>query len=157
MQKYLLAEAFNSDERARFVTDARGKLAGNEVQATRQAKAETKRIMLVEDDPAIAELLEQLIVQETPYQVVVLSDSLEALARALECPPRLLILDYGLPGLNGIELYDRLHEHQALQAVPSILISANIPLREVRRREMFYLRKPFEMSSLLEMIHNLLG
>ena len=77
-----------------------------------EAQATTNTILLVEDDPHIGSFLEQAIEQETPYRAIVTGDGHAALRLVRHFTPRLFILDYGLPDMNGIELYDRLHNKQ---------------------------------------------
>jgi len=72
--------------------------------------------------------------------------------------PCLFILDYGLPGMNGIELYDRLHINLELAAIPAILITANhhLPQQQIRRRQLITFIKPLELDAFLATIETLL-
>jgi CheY-like chemotaxis protein len=115
-----------------------------------------KTILLVEDDSNMAELLVQMITQETHYQVFSVSDGLDALDLVRNVKPQLLILDYRLPTIHGIELYDRLHKTEGLEEVPAIMLSVNAPVREINQREIKYIRKPFDIFQLLETIQKLL-
>jgi DNA-binding NtrC family response regulator len=115
-----------------------------------------KTILLVEDDTTIAELLVQMISQETQYQIFTVPDGPQALDFVKNVKPKLLILDYWLPTTHGIELYDRLHEINGLEHIPSILLSVHAPLREINQRHLMYIRKPFDMYKLLEAIDNML-
>lgn len=115
-----------------------------------------KSILLVEDDSTIAELLVQMITQETHYQVFAVPDGPQALDLVRNIKPELLILDYWLPTTHGIELYDRLHDIEGLEQVPTIMLSVHAPLREINRRQIVYMRKPFDMFKLLEAIDTLL-
>ena len=115
-----------------------------------------KTILLVEDDSIISDLLTQMITLETPYQVYSAPDALEALDLVKNIKPQLLILDYWLPFMKGIELYDRLHNTQGLEEVPAIMLSVNAPEREINQRHMTYIKKPFDMSRLLDAIHRLI-
>ncbi len=65
----------------------------------------TVRILLVDDFEPCRTLV-SLILQDQPgYQIVgEAADGLEAVQRALELNPDLVVLDMGLPGLNGIEV-----------------------------------------------------
>src|SRR5215467_7542846 len=89
------------------------------------AQATSNTILLVEDDPSIRSVLVEAIALETPYRAVVASDGNSALHLVQHSSPCLFVLDYGLPGMNGIELYDRLHSIQALATIPAVLITAN--------------------------------
>ena len=116
----------------------------------------TKTILLVEDDTTIAELLVQMISQETHYQVFSVPDAPQALHLVKNIKPELLILDYWLPVIQGIELYDRLHNIHGLEQVPAIMLSVHAPIREINQRHIMYMRKPFDMYKLLEAIDNML-
>ena len=69
-------------------------------------------ILIVEDDADIGKFLQQLIEEETPYNSAILANGLQALEKAPQIHPCLLLLDYRLPGINGIELYDRLQQKE---------------------------------------------
>ena len=126
-------------------------------QHSENIKKPMKTILLVEDDSIISELLIQMIIQETPYNVFSVPDGLEALDLVKNIKPQLLILDYWLPFIQGIELYDRLHNTEGLEEVPAIMLSVNAPLREIKQRQMTYIRKPFDMPKLLDAIHRLIA
>ena len=115
-----------------------------------------KTILLVEDDSIISELLIQMITQETHYKVFSVPDGLEALDFVKNIKPQLLILDYWLPFMQGIELYDRLHNTEGLEEVPAIMLSVNAPVKEINQRHMIYIKKPFDMPKLLDTIHRLI-
>ncbi len=65
-------------------------------------------------------------------------------------------MDYWLPTTHGIELYDRLHDIEGLEQIPTIMLSVHAPLREISQRQIMYMRKPFDMFKLLEAIETLL-
>ncbi len=123
------------------------------------AQATTKTILLVEDDPSISSFLEEAIEQETPYRAIVATDSHAALKLVQHFTPCLFILDYGLPDMNGIELYDRLHINRALAPIPAILITANrqLPQQQLHQRQLITFRKPFDLEPFLATIENLLA
>jgi DNA-binding response OmpR family regulator len=125
-------------------------------QLFENTQAPIKTILLVEDDTTIAELLVQMITQETHYQVFAVPDGPQALDLAKNIKPQLLILDYWLPTIRGIELYDRLHNTEGLERVPTIMLSVQAPLREINQRQIMYMKKPFDMYKLLEAIDKLL-
>jgi CheY-like chemotaxis protein len=117
-----------------------------------------KTILLVEDDPSIGAFLVEAIAQETPYRAIVASDSNSALQLVQLHKPDLFVLDYGLPGMNGIELYDRLHLSQEFASIPAILITANryLPQEQFRQRQLITFMKPFELDLFLTTIQTLL-
>lgn len=118
---------------------------------------EVKTILVVEDDNDIGEFLVQAIELETPYQVMLASRGLEALRLVSTLKPNLLILDYRLPDMNGIELYDKVHTTGEFAHVPTLVISANAPQTELMRRHLPLLKKPFELNDLFKQIQTLLA
>ena len=116
-----------------------------------------KSILVVEDDADIGLLLYELLSQETPYKAIWVSDGMQALQLASTMKPDLCITDYWLPSINGIELYDRLHEMKDLANMPTILISAYLPEHEVEKRQIVGMHKPFEIDDLLNAIERLLA
>lgn len=115
-----------------------------------------KTILVVEDDAGIGSFLVQAITQETPYRALLVTDSLAALKLIPEIEPGLLILDYQLPYLNGIELYDRLQGLDHVKNIPTMMISARLPLRDLRSRNITGLKKPFELEEFFSLIERLL-
>jgi DNA-binding response OmpR family regulator len=115
-----------------------------------------KTILIVEDEDHISEFLERVISEETPYKPLVVTDGFEALKVTLEVKPNLFLLDYHLPGMDGIELYDRLHSVKAFQDIPALIMSARLPKRELDKRSLVGLHKPLELSELLQKIQELL-
>jgi DNA-binding response OmpR family regulator len=121
----------------------------------REAQEATKTILVVEDDLAIASFLVAAIEQETPYRAVMATDSHAALELVRHFIPNLLLLDYRLPGMNGIELYDRLKE---VAPIPAILMTASrqLPQEQIQQRQLIAFRKPFELDVFLATIETLL-
>lgn len=109
-------------------------------------------ILIVEDDADIGQFLQQLIEEETPYSTILISNGREALEKAPEIRPCLLLLDYRLPGINGLELYDRLQEHSETRGLPAIMMSATLPIDELVRRGIHPLRKPMDIRNVIRMI-----
>jgi two-component system response regulator (stage 0 sporulation protein F) len=109
-------------------------------------------ILIVEDDADIGQFLQQLIEEETPYHTSVIHDGLSALKQAPDLHPCLLLLDYRLPGINGLELYDRLQQHEETHDVPAIMMSATLPVKELERRGIYQLRKPMDIGNVIRMI-----
>ena len=88
-------------------------------------------VMIVEDDVHIGAFLVEAITGETPYHALLVANGIEALETVKHLRPSLLILDYHLPGIDGLELYDRVHAMPDMQQVPAIMMSARLPQREL--------------------------
>ncbi|MDQ2714025.1 MAG: response regulator [Chloroflexota bacterium] len=114
-------------------------------------------ILVVEDDESVGMFLVEAISQETSYCALLVSDGLQALRAVENIKPGLFILDYQLPNMNGIELYDRLHAMQGLEATPALMMSARLPAHELERRHITGMRKPLDLDHLLHTIERLLA
>ena len=127
---------------------------GNSAQKDSTA---VKTVFIVEDDEAIGELLVQTIEQETSYQAVLASDGFQALKMLRTVKPDVLILDYGLPDMNGIEFYDTIHAVKALNHLPVLIVSAETARiqKEIKARQLPQLQKPFDLANLLQAIERL--
>ena len=125
----------------------------------REPQATTKTILLVEDEPTISSFLVEAISQETPYRAIVATDGRAALQLVQHFTPDLLLLDYRLPEMNGIELYDRLHSTKALAAIPAILMTASrhLPQEQIQLRHLIAFKKPFELGEFLATLETLLS
>ena len=107
------------------------------------------RVLIVEDDEAIADVLRRTLRQEG-HEVRSSVDGVDALRAAEEFIPDLVILDLGLPGLDGVEVCRRLRDESD---VPILILTARSDLGD--RIEGLdsgaddYLVKPFERQELL--------
>ncbi len=132
-------------------------MAQDEGQLLPIESSSQKTILLVEDDVDIGEVFVQVITQETPYQAVLVADGIEALHAVADITPNLFILDYRLPYMNGLELYDRLRAIEALEKVPAIMMSADLPQQELHKRKMLGIHKPIDLDEFLQVIEEILA
>ncbi len=121
-----------------------------------QEQMAAKTILIVEDDTDIGSMLLQVVTYETAYHAILAIDSLEALNIIKETQPVLFILDYWLPYMNGIELYDHLRTHTGLERTPAIMMSAGLPHNELAKRDIVGIKKPFDLDNFLQTIETLL-
>jgi len=118
-----------------------------------------KIVLIVDDDRDVGDILQKIILDQTDYKVVWIAESDLALDAAWYLRPSLLLLDYMLPSIDGLDLYDRLQGMEGMRGVPTVLISASetLPFEELRARGIYLLKKPFELGDLLDMLAQLLG
>jgi DNA-binding response OmpR family regulator len=114
------------------------------------------RVLVVEDDDAIAQVLRRSLRMEG-YEVRVADDGVTALDEAHAFLPDLVILDLGLPRLDGIEVAKKLRE---TDDVPILVLTARDAV-EARVEGLDsgaddYLVKPFERQELLARLRALL-
>ena len=123
------------------------------------APRDNKVILIVDDDLEIGEVLQKIILEQTNYQALWIGESDLALEAAHHFRPSLILLDYMLPIMDGLKLYDRMQEIETMRGVPVVLISARneLPFKELRERGIHLLRKPFELTELLDIVAQLLS
>jgi CheY-like chemotaxis protein len=119
--------------------------------------AAMKLILIVEDDALIGETLVRVVSEETPHQALLVPDGAHALEIVKEHRPDLIILDYHLPRMNGLELYDRLHAIKELEHVPTILTTAGVLQYDIQSRHLVGMSKPVDLNKLLDIIEELLS
>lgn len=111
------------------------------------------RILLVEDDPKLAKFIEMELCLEG-YHVTVAQNGLDGLMMVRDTQPDLLILDWMLPGISGLDICLRLRS-TGIQ-VPIIMLTAKdeIPDRVtgLNAGADDYVTKPFSMEELLARI-----
>ena len=109
-------------------------------------------ILIVEDEDCLLEVLRYNF-EKAGYLVEVVSNGDRADARLKEAIPDLVLLDWVLPGLSGIELCRRLRRAPATKTLPIIMLSARSDeMDKVCGLEMGaddYVTKPFSVAELL--------
>ena len=110
------------------------------------------RLLLVEDDRALADLLMWHFSREG-YDIVRTADGDEALLLAEERTPDLVILDWMIEGVSGIEVCRRLRRKEATAQVPIIMLTArgeeSDRIRGLQTGADDYVTKPFSPKELL--------
>ncbi len=126
-------------------------------QASSEDPINVKTILVVEDDEDIGSFIVEALLQETSHQALLVPTGSKALETVKTIKPNLFVLDYLLPRMNGIDLYDQLHATKELEHIPAIMMSANLPASEARKRKITCLKKPFELDELLQTIEKLIA
>ncbi len=114
--------------------------------------AKPTHVLVVEDEPALADLLKYNLEKEG-YRVSVANDGEEALVVADESAPDLVVLDWMLPKAPGIEVCRRLRARQDTRNTPIVMLTARTEegdrIRGLDVGADDYLTKPFSMNELL--------
>jgi DNA-binding response OmpR family regulator len=123
-----------------------------------QPVTQPKLIAIVEDDAHLADMFFDMLEQAGPWQLRFFSDGQEAKAVIPELGANLILLDVGLPNLDGVSLYKILRGHSKTKKTPIIVITGSYDweLHRMGLQTGLLLRKPFQMQELLFMIRALL-
>ncbi len=111
------------------------------------------RILVVDDDPDIHTLLTSALKREG-YEIDSAYDGLQGLARLESLPYNLVLTDVCMPGLDGLELLQRIHDRSP--EIPVLVMTAqNTPetvVRSLRDKAFLYFSKPFSTAAVVDMV-----
>ena len=118
-----------------------------------------KRILIIEDETAIVELLRMVLTREN-YEVHSCQSGRDAIAMMKKVVPHLIILDVMLPGLDGASIMRIINEDEQLSSTPVIVSSALLesesmfkPYPQVKG----FCSKPFVLKDFVEKVKKAIG
>src|SRR5580693_4346232 len=116
-------------------------------------------VLVVEDEAAIATMLRYNLEKQS-YRVTEASDGQEALTRIAETQPDLVLLDWMLPVMSGIEVCRQIRRRATTRDLPVIMVTARTEdqdaVRALNTGADDYITKPFNMEALLARMRALL-
>ena len=118
-------------------------------------------ILCIDDDVPLVQILARKLTLDG-YQVRTASDRQSIVAELQKRPfPDLILLDVGLPGMNGFELLQKLRKHPTLGSVPVIMLTGRASPQDVLQGMTSgadgYVSKPFQFDALAVAIKTVLG
>lgn len=118
-------------------------------------------VLIIEDDPDIAEVL-RYVLQNENFETRVASTGEEGLSACLDKqnPPSLILLDLLLPGMSGLELCRRLRNESLTRSTPVVIVSAKVSDNVIAAGEELgvhdYFVKPFSVREVVARVNSLL-
>ncbi|WMW22202.1 response regulator [Methanolobus mangrovi] len=129
----------------------------------KKIKRDRLKILIVDDEPDIPELLKLSLISE-PYDFIVAHNGEEAIELTLKELPDLILLDIMMPDMDGYEVVEHLKKSKAASDIPVIMISAKTAIEDkVKGMELGiddYISKPFdkrEVKARIKMVMRRLG
>jgi CheY-like chemotaxis protein len=118
---------------------------------TSTAGKTTVRLLLVEDNPLVLDLLFHAL--EQVCDVMVANDGGDALLKAIDEPPDVILSDYKMPGLDGRQLFDKLRGREKTRHIPFLFMASRADIEE-RLRPLVdgveeFISKPFLVKDLV--------
>ena len=117
------------------------------------------KIMIVEDEPGLVSLL-QYNLQRQEYETCVCSDGAKTMAKIEQEHPDLILLDWMLPNVSGVDLCRLIRRHIRLKNMPIIMLTArgdeSDKVKGLSCGADDYMTKPFSIPELLARIQALL-
>ena len=119
------------------------------------------RVLIADDDPAICTLIDTVL-RKGPYQMMMCNDAESALVAVDRSGPfDIIICDFMLPGISGIDLIERLRAKESTRGVPILMISGHTNYamdgRAKNAGANLFLNKPFTISQLRSAVTHLLS
>jgi len=94
----------------------------NDFVGMRMRTPRGKRVFIVEDNEMHSMMIDYLLSKENPFQIFRFKSGEECLKK-LKMNPDIIILDYGLPGINGMETYEQIKKYNS--EIPVVVITEN--------------------------------
>lgn len=119
-----------------------------------------KKVMVIDDEPFILMMIEDKL-ERANLKVVTLNKSVTAVERIRQERPDLIILDWMMPEISGLEVARALYEDPELKGIPVFMLSAKGQEEDQRRGldtgVLKYIIKPFSPQHLLDEVLMVLG
>ena len=122
-------------------------------------KKENKCLLVIEDDETMRSAMKRIFESEG-YLVKTAADGTQLSLVLDDTPIDLIIMDIGLPWINGFELSKLLKEHEDLKSIPLIFVSGKTSELDVKRGFDVgaddYIKKPFDIDQIKKTVATLL-
>ena len=119
-----------------------------------------RRVLVVDDEPSILKIIATQL-RVAGYEVAVAMDGAAALARVMESPPDLMILDVMLPKMNGYEVCTAIKQNAQLRRIPVIMFTALRGEQDYWKAMSCgadaHLTKPYSVEDLKQIVVRLIG
>ena len=120
----------------------------------------SSKTILIADDEEDVRMLVEITLEDPAYRIVSAVDGEQALQRIRQIRPDLVILDWMMPGFNGLEVVKRLRQDPTTLEIPVLLLTANDSPEDQAEAQTFgivaYLVKPFSPLKLLHLVREVL-
>ncbi|HEX3596327.1 MAG TPA: response regulator [Polyangiaceae bacterium] len=120
--------------------------------------APPRRILIVEDDPAIADMLSKMLVRF--YDVRAVHDGGAAITTAAAFRPDVILLDVNLPNMDGFAIAQGLKGSPELSRIPIIFLTAQDRsldvVKGIQVGAKHYITKPFKMDDVIKKVRRLI-
>jgi len=115
-------------------------------------------VLVVEDNPQFRKLLQVMLSATLGVRTVLAADGKEALEQLQTMRPAVILLDLGIPELDGVEVVRQLKSQPATQAIPVIAVTA---MARARAEALAagcddFIEKPFELDHLIAKVQRYL-
>ena len=116
-----------------------------------------KRILIIDDEPEIVELIE-IRLKSNQFDVATANDGVQGLEKAKDFKPDLIILDVGMPRMDGYTFVQEFRKDDGLKGIPIIVLTAKSHVQGLFKAEGIAdcFLKPFDTMLLINRIKEIL-
>lgn len=122
---------------------------------TSQVQNRTYRIVCIDDSPTMLNEIKRFLADDA-FEVIALNDSVKALMEVMRLHPDLILLDVGMPNIDGYKFCKVIRNHERFKSVPIIMVTGNTGLIDRAKARLVgatdYMTKPFTQAELLKMV-----
>jgi twitching motility two-component system response regulator PilG len=127
----------------------------NTNQLTTPAAQRSYTIACVDDSPTMLREISRFLGEEN-FTVVAINEPVKALMQIIRSKPDMILLDVGMPGMDGYELCRLLRNHPLFKTTPVVMVTGHTGILDRAKAKLVgatdYLTKPFTQSGLLKMV-----
>jgi two-component system, chemotaxis family, response regulator PixG len=124
-------------------------------QPVSQSDTKVYRVACIDDSPAMLQTIERFLGSEN-LSLFLIQESVKALIEMMRIKPDLILLDVGMPKVDGYELCRLLRKHPMFKTTPIIMVTGNTGLIDRAKARLAgttdYMTKPFTQSELSKMV-----
>jgi two-component system, OmpR family, aerobic respiration control protein ArcA len=122
-------------------------------------KRDPKIILVIEDDETMQGVMARIFSGEE-YEVRLASDGTDLTSVLDEVTPDIILMDIGLPWINGFELTELIKNHREMKKIPIVFVSGQSTEEDVTQAYQLgadeFIKKPFDMDHLKSVVVKLL-
>lgn len=149
---------------SRFISDTGGEVLSAGLEKAGQPKVRGASelplkghytVACIDDSPTILQVIKSFL-DDSSFTVVMINDPIKALMQVIRNKPDIILLDVGMPNLDGYELCSLLRRHANFKETPIIMVTGNTGFIDRAKAKFVgasgYLTKPFTQSELLKIM-----
>jgi two-component system aerobic respiration control protein ArcA len=138
---------------------AQSKVVSLEDYRSAAPNTEPQTILIIDDEIVMRNAIKRIFEKDN-FKVLAASNALEFSKIIEEVTPNIILIDVGLPWVNGLELCTLLKSHAGLKDIPVAIVSGNKTEEDIRKGydagADHYVTKPFEVDDLYRVVVELL-
>jgi CheY-like chemotaxis protein len=118
------------------------------------------RILVVDDEPDILRII-AFSLQKWGYEIITATNGQDGLDKVAAEAPNLILLDAGMPVMNGFQMLEKIRSNPDWKHIPVIMLTAHSDPRDIDKANTYdileYIIKPFSPTELREKVANVMS